>query len=69
MSKKISTLVNEDVWDEFKGLSRQHHQNLTGMLNEAIREYIQRRKLRPKFIRHMENSIADNNTLGRLLAK
>ncbi|MBU0504824.1 MAG: hypothetical protein ABII18_12490 [bacterium] len=69
MSKKISTIVNEDVWNEFKELSKETHQNISGMLTDALRDYIKRRKVRPIFIKHMNDSISENRELGKLLAK
>lgn len=66
---KISSKVEASVWKEFKDLADESHQNISGLLTEAIREYIQRRRVRPAVRRHLEDSIVENEKLGRLLAK
>lgn len=69
MNTKISTIVDDKVWKEFKELAEETHQNICGLLGDALREFIRKRRLRPDVLRHMEDSIADNEDLGRLLAK
>ncbi len=66
---KISSKVEASVWEELKELADESHQNLSGLLTEAIREYVQRRRVRPVVTRHMEDSIVENEKLGRLLAR
>ena len=68
-SIKVSSKVEESVWEEFRELADESHQNIAGLLTEAIREYIQRRRVRPIVRRHLEDSIVENEKLGRLLAK
>ena len=69
MNTKISTIVDRKIWKEFKSLAKEAHQNISGLLGEALRDYIRKRRLRPDVLRHMEDSIAENQELGRLLAK
>lgn len=69
MGIKISTLVDEKVWEEIKDLSQETRQSLSGMVTEALEEYIRRKRLRPDFLKEMEKSIEENDALGRLLAK
>jgi len=66
---KISSKVDEAAWNELRELARESHQNISGLLSEAIREYVVRRRLRPVVLKHLENSIVDNERLGRLLAE
>jgi predicted transcriptional regulator len=66
---KISSKVDEDAWEELRELARESHQNISGLLSEAIREYVTRRRVRPVVLKHLEDSIADNEHLGRLLAE
>ena len=66
---KISSKVDEAAWNELRELARESHQNISGLLSEAIREYVVRRRLRPVVLKHLENSIVDNEQLGRLLAE
>jgi predicted transcriptional regulator len=68
-SIKISSKVDEDAWNELKALAAETHQNLSGVLTEAIREYLTRRRVRPVVLKHLEQSIDENEALGKLLAE
>jgi len=65
---KISSKVDASVWEELKELARESHQNVSGLLTEAIREYVRRKRIRPTVLAHLEDSIDENEDLGRLLA-
>ena len=66
---KISSKVDEAAWNDLRELARESHRNISGVLGEAIREYVLRRRVRPVVLKHLEDSIADNERLGRLLAE
>lgn len=66
---KISSKVDERVWNDLKELADEGHQSISGLLTEAIRDYVRRRRVRPVVLDHLEASIADNEELGRLLAE
>ena len=66
---KISSTVDASVWKELKDLADESHQSVSGLLTEAIREYVQRRRVRPVVMRYLEDSISENEKLGRLLAR
>ena len=66
---KISSKVEESVWKELKALARETHQSISGVLTEAIHEYLRRRRVRPVVLQHLESSMAENEELGRLLAE
>jgi predicted transcriptional regulator len=66
---KISSKVDEQVWNELKALADETHQNMSGLLTEAIRDYVQRRRVRPVVLKHLERSMDENEELGRLLAE
>lgn len=66
---KISSKVEEAVWRELKALADESHQHVSGLLTEAIRDYVFRRRLRPEVLEHLEDSIEENEELGRLLAR
>ena len=68
-SIKISSKVDEDTWNELKALAKESHQNVSGLLTEAIRDYLLRKRIRPVVLKHLEDSIAENEELGKLLAK
>jgi predicted transcriptional regulator len=66
---KISSKIDEKVWDDLKALASEMHQNVSGLLTEAVREYIERRRVRPIVLKHLESSMEENQELGRLLAQ
>jgi len=66
---KISSKVEEKVWEDLRLLAKESHQNVSGLLTEAIGDYIQRRRVRPVVLDHLTNSMNENEELGKLLAK
>ena len=68
-SIKIRSKVDEDTWCDLKALASEAHQNVSGLLTEAIREYVQRKRVRPVVLSHLEESMTENEELGKLLAK
>lgn len=66
---KISSKVDAEVWQDLKQLADESHQNISGLLTEAIRDYVRRRRVRPRVLQHLEDSIAANEELGRRLAE
>ena len=66
---KISSKVDEDAWMELKALAQESHQSVSGVLTEAIREYVRRRRVRPEVQIHLKDSMNENDELGHLLAK
>jgi predicted transcriptional regulator len=66
---KISSKVDDEAWEDLKLLARESHQNISGVLTEAIQEYVRRHRVRPVVMNHLEDAIRDNEELGRLLAK
>ena len=68
-SIKISSKVDERIWRDFKALAAESHQSISGILTEALREYLRRKRIRPEVLRHIEDSLRANEELGRLLAQ
>ena len=66
---KISSKVDEAIWNDLKALAGETHRNLSGLLTEAIREYVRRQRVRPVVLEHLEDSMSENERLGRLLAE
>jgi predicted transcriptional regulator len=66
---KISSKVDQQVWDELRAMAEESHQSVSGLLTEAISEYVARRRVRPAVIAHLEDSIEQNRRLGELLAR
>lgn len=66
---KISSMVDEEVWAELRELTEESNQTISGALTEAIADYVRRRRVRPAVLAHLEDSIAENEELGLLLAR
>lgn len=66
---KISSKVEESAWRELRAIAEESHQSIGGLLTEAIRDYVRRRRVRPEVLNHLDDSIAKNKELGRLLAE
>jgi predicted transcriptional regulator len=66
---KISSKVEEQVWEDLKLLAKESHQNVSGLLSEAISDYVHRRRVRPVVLDQLADSMDDNEALGHLLAK
>ena len=43
--------------------------SISGLLTEAISDYVRKRRLRPAVMDHLEDSIQENEELGRRLAR
>ena len=63
---KISSKVDEKVWNDLKEIANETHRSISGLLTEAVQEYLQRRRVRPSVLRHLERSMEENEQLGKL---
>ncbi len=68
-SIKISSKVEKREWNALQELARESHQSISGLLTDAIRDYVRKRRLRPTVVSHLEDSMKENEELGKLLAK
>jgi predicted transcriptional regulator len=68
-SIKISSKVEKREWNALQDLARESHQSISGLLTDAIRDYVRKRRLRPTVVSHLEDSMNENEELGKLLAK
>ncbi|HET8698256.1 MAG TPA: hypothetical protein VFO94_12260 [Gammaproteobacteria bacterium] len=66
---KISSKVEETEWKALQEVARESHQSISGLLTEAIRDYVRRRRVRPDVLKHLDASIEANRELGRRLAE
>jgi hypothetical protein len=66
---KISSKIDEAVWEDLKLLAHESHQNISGLLTEAVSDYLRKRRMRPIVNDHLKDSIRENDELGKLLAK
>jgi predicted transcriptional regulator len=68
-SIKISSKVEEAEWEALQSLAKESHQSISGLLTEAISDYVRKRRLRPVVMSHLEDSMNENEELGRRLAE
>ena len=69
MSKiKISSKVEEREWKALQEIAYESQQSIAGLLSEAVADYVRKRRLRPAVLSHLEDSISENEELGRRLA-
>lgn len=66
---KISSKVEKAQWEALQNLARESHQSISGLLTEAIRDLVRKRRLRPVVLDHLERSITENEALGKRLAE
>jgi predicted transcriptional regulator len=66
---KISSKVEQEQWRELQELARESHQSISGLLTEAIRDFVRKRRLRPIVLDHLEESMVENEELGKRLAE
>ncbi len=66
---KISARVEAAVWEELEALAAENGRTVSSVLTEAIADYVRRHRMRPEVLSHLEDSIRENETLGRLLAE
>lgn len=66
---KISSKVEEREWAALQELARESNQSISGLLTEAVADYVRKRRMRPEVSRHLEDSISENAELGKLLAQ
>lgn len=66
---KVSSKVEEEVWEALRQMAAESHQSMAGLLTEAIKEYLQRRRIRPVVLKHLDDSIEENRELGERLAR
>ena len=54
---KISSKVEQRDWEALQALARESNQSISGMLSEAVAEYVARKRLRPEVMDHLEASM------------
>ena len=66
---KISSKVEQREWEALQALAAETEQSISGLLTEAVSDYVRKRRLRPQVMDHLENSMDENEELGKLLAQ
>jgi hypothetical protein len=66
---KISSKVEQSEWEALQAIAYESKQSIAGLLSEAVADYVRKRRLRPEVFSHLEDSMSENEELGRRLAK
>ncbi len=66
---RIRSKVDEAAWNELRDLARESKRSVSELLSEAVEEYLARRRARPDVLRHLEDSMRENEEMGNLLAR
>ena len=66
---KFATQVDGDVLKDLKIAAKQMDRSISRLVTEAIREYLQRIRIRPAFRSAMKDVLNDNEELLKRLAK
>jgi predicted transcriptional regulator len=66
---KISSKIEETTWQDLKSFAEDTHQSVSGLLTEAVREFLERRRVRPLVLEKLKRSMDENEELGKLLAR
>jgi len=66
---KISSKVEQREWEALQSIASESQQSISGLLTEAVADYVRKRRLRPAVLSHLEDSIDANEELGRRLAR
>ncbi len=66
---KISSKVEKEQWQALQSLAKESHQSIFGLLTEAISDFVRKRRLRPVVLDHLDESIFENEELGKRFAE
>jgi predicted DNA-binding ribbon-helix-helix protein len=66
---KVSSQVERTVWAELRAMARESHQSVSGLLTEALREFLARRRVRPEVLERLADSLEENAELVERLAR
>ena len=66
---KISSKVEESAWQDLRAMAREANQSISGVLTEAIEDYVRRHRIRPEVMRHLKRSMGMHEKLGKRLAE
>ena len=66
---KFSSKIDARAWEDLKRIAKESHKSVSGLLTEAVEQYVKRHRVRPEVLKHLEDSIRDNEELYRRLAR
>ncbi len=68
-AKKFATQIDAKVLKDLKSYVEQNDRSISGVVTEAVAEYLQRMKVRPAFRNAMDEVLNDHSELLQRLAK
>lgn len=68
-AKKFATQIDPDVLKDLKTFAKQTDRSISGVVTEAVKDYISRAQVRPAFRSAMDEVLADHAELLKRLAK
>jgi predicted transcriptional regulator len=68
-AKKFATQIDEKVLKDLKSFAKSTDRSISGIVSEAVAEYLGRAKVRPAFRKAMDEVLDDHAELLRRLAK
>ena len=66
---KISSKMEESTWESLRKMSEETDRSISGLLCEAVEEYVARKSIRSDVLQHLEDSAVEHDELGKRLAK
>jgi len=68
-AKKFATQIDETALEELRSYAKSTGRSISGVVSEAIEEYLKRARVRPAFRNAMGETLEDNAELLERLAK
>ena len=68
-AKKFATQIDETTLEELRSYAKSSGRSISGVVSEAVEEYLNRAKVRPAFRDAMNEILDDNSELLERLAK
>ena len=68
-AKKFATQIDETTLEELRSYAKSTGRSISGVVSEAVEEYLNRAKVRPAFRDAMSEVLDDNAELLERLAK
>lgn len=67
--KKFATQIDESTLEDLRAYARETGRSISGVVSEAVGEYLKRASVRPAFRDAMDEVLADHAELLKRLAK
>lgn len=66
---KFATQIDEAVLSDLRSFAASANRSISGIVTEAVAEYLQRAQVRPAFLEAMREVLAEDDELLRRLAR